>query len=102
MEDRLRMYRALQSRAEQIRTAMDQLTTDRPEDPNKTGPFTANMRESRKIEGIDIRLTKTRGGSPPVEMSLHGLGIEAYEFRQHLITLLSAKLEAVQKEMEKI
>lgn len=102
METRLKTYRALEARAKQIRTAMDQLTTDRPEDPNKTGPFTSNMRESRKIEGIDIQFTQTRGGSPPVSMALFNLGIEAYEFRQHLMTLLSAKLDLVQAEMGKL
>lgn len=102
LEHRLQSYRKLESRYKEIRKAMDQLTTNRPDDPNMTGPFTGNMRESRQIDSIDISFTATRGGSPPCEISLHDLGIEAYEFKNHMMTMLGEKLNEVQKEMEKL
>ena len=101
LELRLKAYRTLETRYKELRKAMEQLTTNRPDDPNMTGPFTGNMMESRQIDSIDISFTATRGGSPPCEMSLHDLGIEAYEFKNHMMTLLGDKLNEVQKEMEK-
>ncbi len=39
------------------------------------GPFTGNTRESRDVEALRIFFSKTNGGAPAVEMTVHNLGI---------------------------
>jgi hypothetical protein len=101
IEYRLKVYRALEKREEELLTAIEQITTNRTDDPNQTGPFTGNTRETRRIDSIHIGFTATLGRSPPVEMEIFNLGIEARLFGQALLVLLREKLEEVRNEMEK-
>lgn len=102
MEDRLGQYRVIESRVQKIRDAINQLTVNREDDPNGQNPFTGNARESRQIDGIDIQFTKTRGGSPPVAMSMFDLGIEAADFKNAMLSLLRKLLSDAMSELDEL
>lgn len=97
---RVTAYRALEKRRDEIQTAIDLITMDQPDDPNKTGPFTGNHRESRRVLCLHIVFSETRGKSPVVERTLVQLGIEANEFGKLLVGMLRAKQAEVRKEMD--
>ncbi len=99
---RVSTYRALEKRRDEIQTAINLITMDQPDDPNKTGPFTGNHRESRRVLALHIVFSETRGQSPVVERTLVQLGIEANEFGKLLVGMLRAKQAEVRKEMEEL
>jgi hypothetical protein len=101
VETRLKAYRHLEIRQNQLRAAIDAITEDKGH-PNETGPFTGNMRESRRINHMSFWFSETCGKSPPVQMTINDLGIEAYEFQRDLLTLLRAKKSEIEKEMERL
>ncbi len=102
LQVKLAAYRRLNERYEEIRKIIDQLTTNRPDDPNKTGPFTSNTHETRKITRLRIDFSKTLGGSPEVAMTLENLNIPARDVQQLLISLLSTEQGVLRSEMEKL
>lgn len=102
MFDRVTYYQRLEKRANQLRMIIDTITEDDPTGPNGSGPFTGDWRESRKIESLLVRFTRTQGGSPPVTLDIGSLFIDAPSFGRHLEELLKKQLETIQAEMEKI
>lgn len=99
---KLETFRRLNERCEAIRKIIDQLTTNRPDDPNQTGPFTGNTRETRKITRIRIDFSKTLGGSPEVAMTLEDLHIHARDFQTFLLSTLRTQQDTLRSEMEKL
>lgn len=102
LEVKLDMFRRLSARSEQLRAIIDQLTLNRDSDPNKTGPFTGNTRETRKITRLRIDFSKTLGGSPEVDMTIDSLNIPARDFQRFMLSLLHTEAGVIQSEMEKL
>lgn len=100
--EKLDVYYKLAKRRGELSHVIDQLTCNREDDPNKTGPFTGNHRESRRIDLLHIEFSATRGRSPAVEITLNNLGIPAYEFQKALIIMVRTAIDEVIKEMDKI
>lgn len=102
LEQNIKFYRCLERRRDELQVAIDQITTVQLGDPNNTGPFTGNHRESRRVLSLHIIFSETRGKSPIVEKTLVQLGIEARLFGQALLVLLREKMEEVRNEMDKL
>lgn len=97
---RITEYHGLEALLKQTRTAIDQITLSRPDDPNQTGPFTGNTRESRLITQLDISFSQTRGGSPPVSMTIQDLRISASDFKEALLVMLNKRKSDLKKQMD--
>lgn len=85
-----------------ITYAMSELRRDHPDGPRGSGPFTGNTHESRQIESLSIKFTRTRGGSPPVSLSIDDLFVEAYEFSQFLLGKLQTQRDEIDKQITAI
>lgn len=94
---RLEQYDKLTNESARIRSTLDALTRNDPEGPCQQGPFTSNYLESRTVESCRFFFSKTKGGSPSVELLLYGIDIEACEMKEFLEGKLRKRLDDVTK-----
>lgn len=99
---RITKYRELEKVRDQIRSALDAVTKPWPTGPCEQGPFTGNTRESRQVRTMRIWFTATRGGAEPVDLEIDHMHIEAWELGRAIQSMLQAKLDLANAEMEKI
>jgi hypothetical protein len=99
---RIEKFRELQAVRDKTVWALDAITKSDPTGPCGQGPFTGNTRESRQVKCLRMSFTQTRGGSPPVEISIDDLFVEASELGRELQRMLRARLERIEKEMSEV
>jgi len=99
---RLDAFTRLEKRADELSFIINQITADSPTDPNQTGPFTGNTRETRKITRLRIDFSTTLGGSPEVDMTIDSLNIPARDFQRFMLSLLRTEAGVIQSEMAKL
>lgn len=100
---RIVKFRELEKYRDEIRGALTKVTEDWKETgPHGQGPFTGNHRESRMVSSMHINFTATRGGAPPVDLSINGMHIEAWELGAALKKMLQAKIDVLNEEIEKL
>lgn len=99
MMERIAKYNALETIRQDINTSLNDIAFANI--PFRDSPFTGNHRESRLVESIEIRFTKTRGGENATSINLTRLhGVEGCELGEWLKATLRKKLEAVNAEIE--
>lgn len=99
---RLVEYAQLKKVQDDLLQALETITNDDPAGPYGKGPFTGNTRESRRVNGMMINFSTTRGGAPEVNMSVRGLQVEAYEFGRWLEEKTRSRIAELGREMAEI
>lgn len=93
-QERIEKYNTLTERARAIHRALEAM-----EEP---GPFTGNMRETRRVEAMQLRFSATRGGAPGITIDLRDLNVDANELGRWLDQKLRAEYESVQQQIAKL
>lgn len=100
---RINKFKELERARDNAYCALAKITEDWKETgPCGQGPFTGNTRESRRITGMSIRFSTTRGGSSPVEIVIADMEIEAHEVGQMLALMLERKIMVLSAEIDQI
>lgn len=94
---RLEQYNALTKESAKIVSTLNTLTRNDPDGPCQQGPFTGNYRESRTVETCRFFFSKTKGGAPAVDLTIHGIDVEACEIKDFLEGKLRKRLDDVTK-----
>lgn len=98
-KSRLAKFERLTSDLETFREALNKIESDDPSGPCGQGPFTGNTRESRDVYTMHIYFSRTKGGSPPVEMYIQGLELDALKLREVLVKDLREKIKALESKI---
>lgn len=101
-EKRISRFRELEKLRSEMYSALDMITAGDPTGPCGQNPFTGNTRESRQVLDMTIVFSPTRGGAPPVKMTISNPHIEASGLGQALQSLIRAKIALVTQEMDKV
>jgi hypothetical protein len=93
---RVEKYRSLNERLTQLLDLREQIGTE------NASPFTGDYRESRQVQSLKIKFSKTRGGAPASDLTLSFLGINAYDFGQFLRKSIETQLAAIREEITQL
>lgn len=101
-QKRIEEMTKLEKVLEGLYSALRAITEDWPDGPHGQNPFTGNWRESRQVLEVSIKFTATRGGAAPTQIDIPAMYIEASDMGIDLQHRLRARIETIEKEMEKI